>query len=40
MLARNMTFAEADRSGELFVMAKQRLRQIKRPIFEQMAPIG
>jgi hypothetical protein len=40
MLARNMTFAEADRSGELFAMAKQRLRQIKRPIFEQMAPIG
>jgi hypothetical protein len=35
-----MTFAEADRSGDLFVMAKQRLRQIKRPIFEQMAPIG
>jgi hypothetical protein len=40
MLARNMTFAEADRSGDLFAMAKQRLRQIKRPIFEQMAPIG
>jgi hypothetical protein len=35
-----MTFAEADRSGELFAMAKQQLRQIKRPIFEQRAPIG
>jgi CobQ/CobB/MinD/ParA nucleotide binding domain len=40
MLARNMTFAEADRSGDFFAMAKQRLRQIKRPIFDQMAPIG
>jgi CobQ/CobB/MinD/ParA nucleotide binding domain len=40
MLARNMTFAEADCSGDFFAMAKQRLRQIKRPIFEQMAPIG
>jgi hypothetical protein len=28
MLVRNMTFAEADSSGDLFVMAKQRLRQI------------
>jgi hypothetical protein len=26
-----MTFAEADRSGDLFAIAKQRLRQIKRP---------
>ena len=40
MMSRNMTFAEADCSGDFFVMAKQRLRQIKRPIFEQMAPIG
>ena len=40
MLARNMTFAEADCSSDFFAMAKQRLRQIKRPIFEQMAPIG
>jgi hypothetical protein len=40
MLARNMTFAEADSTGDFFAMAKQRLRQIKRPIFEQMSPIG
>ena len=38
MLRRRMTFAEADRS-DLFIMDKQRLRQIKRPIWEQIEAI-
>ena len=39
MLARKMTFAEADASPDFFIIAKQRLRQIKRPIFEQLAVV-
>jgi len=39
MLARGMTFAEADGSPEFFVIAKQRLRQVWRPIRDQMAPV-
>ena len=37
MLARSMTFAEADASPDFFLVAKQRLRQVKRPIFDQLA---
>jgi hypothetical protein len=37
MLARSLTFAEADASPDFFIVAKQRLRQVKRPIFEQLA---
>jgi len=37
MLARSLTFAEADASPDFFLVAKQRLRQVKRPIFEQLA---
>ena len=37
MLARGLTFAEADASPDFFVVAKQRLRQVKRPIFDQLA---
>ncbi len=39
MLARKMTFADADVSRDFFIIAKQRLRQIKRPIFEQLAVV-
>jgi len=39
MLARGMTFAEADKSPEFFVIAKQRLRQVWRPIRDQLAPV-
>ncbi len=39
MLARGMTFAEADASPEFFVIAKQRLRQVWRPIRDQLAPV-
>ena len=39
MLGRGMTFAEADQSLEFFVIAKQRLRQVWRPIREQLAPV-
>lgn len=39
MLQRGLTFAEADRSGEFFVIAKQRLRQVWRPIRDQLAPV-
>ena len=39
MLARKMTFAEADASRDFFIIAKQRLQQIKRPIFEQLAVV-
>ena len=37
MLARSLTFAEADVSPDFFLVAKQRLRQVKRPIFEQLS---
>ena len=39
MLSRKMTFAEADASRDFFIIAKQRLRQIKRPIFDQLAVV-
>ena len=39
MLARSLTFAEADASPDFFLVAKQRLRQVKRPIFEQLAMV-
>ena len=39
MLQRGLTFAEADLSGEFFVIAKQRLRQVWRPIRDQLAPV-
>ena len=39
MLARGLTFAEADRSPEFFTMTKQRLRQIQRPLWEQLATV-
>jgi hypothetical protein len=39
MLARGMTFAEADRSPEFFTMTKQRLRQIQRPLWEQLSAV-
>jgi hypothetical protein len=39
MLQRGLTFAEADQSGEFFVIAKQRLRQVWRPIRDQIAPV-
>ena len=39
MLARGMTFAEADRSPEFFTMTKQRLRQIQRPLWEQLGAV-
>ena len=39
MLARKLTFAEADASRDFFIIAKQRLRQIKRPIFDQLAMV-
>ncbi|MBN8904928.1 MAG: hypothetical protein BGO51_26220 [Rhodospirillales bacterium 69-11] len=39
MLRRGLTFAEADQSSEFFVIAKQRLRQVWRPIRDQLAPV-
>ena len=36
MLSRRMTFAEADESSEFRMVARQRLRQVKRPIWDQM----
>jgi CobQ/CobB/MinD/ParA nucleotide binding domain len=39
MLTRGMTFAEADKSSEFYVIAKQRLRQIWRPIRDQIGPV-
>ena len=36
---RGLTFAEADQSSEFFVIAKQRLRQVWRPIRDQLAPV-
>jgi hypothetical protein len=37
LLSMKMTFAEAITSTEFRLMAKQRLRQIQREIFEQVA---
>ena len=39
MLARGLTYAEADQSPEFYTVAKQRLRQVKRPIFDQLARV-
>ncbi len=39
MLGRRLTFAEAEQSPEFRVVAKQRLRQIKQPIWNQMAHV-
>jgi hypothetical protein len=39
MLSRGMTFAEADGSPEFYTMTKQRLRQIQRPIWGQLAAV-
>ena len=39
MLARGLTFAEADQSPEFRLVAKQRLRAIKRPIWDQLAAV-
>jgi hypothetical protein len=39
MLGRGMTFAEAAASPDFFAVAKQRLLQVKRPIFEQLGAI-
>ena len=39
MLRQGLTFAEADQSSALFVIAKQRLRQVWRPIRDQLAPV-
>jgi hypothetical protein len=39
MLQRGLTFAEADQSSAFFVIAKQRLRQVWRPIRDQLAPL-
>jgi hypothetical protein len=37
MLKQGLTFAEADQSSAFFVIAKQRLRQVWRPIRDQLA---
>ena len=39
MLTRGLTFEEADRSSAFFVIAKQRLRQVWRPIRDQLVPV-
>jgi len=39
MLARSLTFTEADASPDFFIVAKQRLRQVKRPIFDQLSAV-
>jgi hypothetical protein len=39
MLRKGLTFAEADQSPDFFVIAKQRLRQVWRPIRDQLAPV-
>jgi CobQ/CobB/MinD/ParA nucleotide binding domain len=40
MLARQMTFGEADQSSEFRIVARQRLRQIWRPIRDQIALVA
>ena len=40
MLARQMTFGEADQSPEFRIVARQRLRQVWRPIRDQIALIA
>lgn len=39
MLSRGMTFAEALDSPDFFVVAKQRLVQVRRAVFDQLAPV-
>ena len=39
MLKQGLTFAEADQSSAFFVIARQRLRQVWRPIRDQLAPV-
>jgi hypothetical protein len=39
MLGRRLTFAEVEQSPEFRVVAKQRLRQIRQPIWNQMAHV-
>lgn len=39
MLSRKLTFAEAEQAPEFRVVAKQRLRQIRQPIWNQMAHV-
>ena len=40
MLKRQLTFAEADQSSEFRIVARQRLRQVWRPIKEQLAQVA
>ena len=40
MLARQMTFGEADQSSEFRIVARQRLRQVWRPIRDQIALVA
>jgi hypothetical protein len=40
MLSRRITFAEADQSPELRIVARQRLRQVWQPIRDQIALIA
>lgn len=40
MLARRLTFAEADQSPDFRIVARQRLRQVWRPIKEQLAAVA
>ena len=40
MLKRQLTFAEADQSAEFRIVARQRLRQVWRPIKEQLAQVA
>ena len=40
MLKRQLTFAEADQSTEFRIVARQRLRQVWRPIKEQLAQVA
>jgi hypothetical protein len=40
MLSRHLTFAEADQSADFRIVARQRLRQVWRPIREQIARVA
>jgi hypothetical protein len=40
MLSRQITFAEADRSSDFRIVARQRLRHIWQPIRDQIALIA
>jgi hypothetical protein len=39
MLGRGLTFAEADQSADFYLMTKQRLRQVQRPIWSQLSAV-